>query len=124
MMAAHCSVLIAEVPESVSRSIRTFSDRNLNTFKKASLRSFCLSSKVLSLIGSTVFILKGSIIVLNSEFIVPTLELILLGIKSCVFWLGAQFCNTSSKSKHRAEAYLNRIFSEKSDNLLEAFARV
>jgi hypothetical protein len=63
MTEAHCSELIAAVPLSVSRSISTSSARSRKAFQWA-VRSFCSrSARVVSRIGSTDLILKGSMMV-------------------------------------------------------------
>ena len=60
---AHCSELIAAVPLSVSRSISTSSARRRKAFQWAA-RSFCSrSARVVSRMGSTDLILKGSMMV-------------------------------------------------------------
>ena len=60
MMAAHCSWLMALVPESVRRSIMTWSDLRANTLYPASLIHCSLSSWVDIRIGSTTLIRNGS----------------------------------------------------------------
>ena len=62
-MAAHWSRLIAPVPESVSRSIRTSSAWSANRFRPASSIASARSSRVVIRIGSTAWIRNGSMIV-------------------------------------------------------------
>ena len=62
-MPAHCSLLIADVPLSVSRSMMTSSAGIWNRLKWARRRIASRSAGVVSLIGSTILILNGSMIV-------------------------------------------------------------
>src|SRR6476661_6099791 len=64
-MPAHCSELIAPVPESVSRSMRTSSPRSANRFSPASASAVSRSSRVVMRIGSTEWMRNGSMIVRN-----------------------------------------------------------
>src|SRR3954468_18020689 len=62
-MPAHCSLDIAPVPESVSRSIRTSSARRANRLYPAPASHPARSSRVLIRIGSTEWIRNGSMMV-------------------------------------------------------------
>src|SRR5436190_1196062 len=62
-MPAHCSALIAEVPLSVSRSMSTSSAGMRNGFRCALRRINSRSAGVVSLIGSTILMRNGSMIV-------------------------------------------------------------
>src|SRR5438105_10701196 len=73
-MPAHCSLLMAEVPLSVSRSMSTSSAGIWKTLKCARRRMASRCSAVVILIGSTILILNGSMIVFML-FFVPTLHL-------------------------------------------------
>src|SRR6516164_3639939 len=66
MSAPHCQVLIAPVPESVSRSIRTSSAGNRKRLLCAARSCCSRSSRVVHRMGSTLLILKGSMIVLTA----------------------------------------------------------
>src|SRR5215470_1472154 len=59
-MAAHCSVDMAEVPESVSRSIRIASEGTRNRLYPADSNSRWRSSRVVVRIGSTLLMRNGS----------------------------------------------------------------
>ncbi len=63
IMPAHCSLDIAAVPLSVSRSIITSSAGIWKTLKCARRRIASRSAGVVSLIGSTILILNGSMMV-------------------------------------------------------------
>src|SRR5450755_1101940 len=65
MTDAHCSALIAPVPLSVNRSIKTSSARSRNGLKPTSCRKHSRSARVVILIGSTDLMRNGSIIVVN-----------------------------------------------------------
>jgi len=66
MMPAHCALLMAPVPLSVSRSMMTSSERRAKMLNPASEMRPVRSSHVLSLIGSTALIRNGSMMVLNT----------------------------------------------------------
>src|ERR1700693_5156603 len=71
---AHCSELIAPVPESVRRSISTLADASRKRLYPAFLRKPARSSRDVKRIGSTVLILNGSMIVLEEPGIVMLIE--------------------------------------------------
>src|SRR6266852_6672867 len=73
-MAAHCSVDIAAVPESVSKSIRIDSEGIKNKLYPASSRRRWRSPDVVRRIGSTLLIRNGSMIVLIGIRASRTLE--------------------------------------------------
>src|SRR5579872_1699102 len=62
-MPAHCSLLMADVPLSVSRSMITSSAGMRKPLKCARRRIVSRCSGVVSLMGSTILILNGSMIV-------------------------------------------------------------
>jgi len=64
---AHCSELIAPVPESVRRSISTLADASRKRLYPAFLSKAARSSREVMRIGSTVLILNGSMIVLKQS---------------------------------------------------------
>src|SRR5271165_3517001 len=66
MMAAHCAVDIAPVPESVSRSMSTSSAGSRKRLKCAARRNSSRCSRVVQRIGSTLLMRNGSMTVLVS----------------------------------------------------------
>ena len=60
IMAAHCAWLIAPVPESVSRSIKTSAARRLKVLKPACCRAACRAARSILRIGSTILMRNGS----------------------------------------------------------------
>src|SRR5262245_16393468 len=77
-MAAHCSLDIAPVPESVSRSMSTSSAWSANRLYPASVSRCSRSARVSMRIGSTAWIRKGSMMVrkvmVSARFMVSALE--------------------------------------------------
>ena len=65
MMPAHCSELMAPVPESVSRSMSTSSDASRKGLYPDAIRCACRWLRVVMRSGSTDLILNGSMIVWN-----------------------------------------------------------
>src|SRR4051812_15048137 len=62
-MPAHCSEDIEPVPESVSRSMRTSSERSANRLCPAARSRSCRSARVSMRIGSTLWMRNGSMMV-------------------------------------------------------------
>src|SRR2546426_1138937 len=75
-MPAHCSLLMAAVPLSVSKSMITSSAGIWKTLKCARRKMSSLCCGVVSLIGSTILILNGSIIVFMLNAVLRHLPLV------------------------------------------------